>query len=302
MTWRRVVWLAVLVMSGGLAWPVGAADAPPLRHLRVNGVDLAYVDQGTGAPVVFVHGSFSDLRVWERQRPAVAQSYRFIAYNERDHGPGPWPDEGQHYSAATHAADLAAFLGALQAGPVHLVAHSSGGVVTTLVALDHPDVVRSLTLAEPAIGTLLTDLPEGKSPLDDRAQALAQARTAVTAGDAVQATKGFFEWVNNEGPGAFDRQPEAVRQMFLDNARTLPLLLAAPPPPALSCATLGGVKAPTLVIEGDHTRRFFSLIDELVVRCIPGSRLVTIAQATHPMFVQQPTAFNEVLLSFLAQH
>ncbi len=302
MTWRRVVWLAVLVLSGGVAWPVGAADTPPLRHLRVNGVDLAYVDQGTGAPVVFVHGSFSDLRIWERQRPAVAQSYRFIAYNERDHGPDPWPDEGKHYSAATHAADLAAFLGALQAGPAHLVAHSSGGVVATLVALEHPDLVRSLTLAEPAIGTLLADLPEGKPALDDRAQVLAQVRAAVNAGEAMQATKVLFEWVDNEGPGTFDRQPEAVRQMFRDNARTVPLLLAAPPPPAIACATLAGVKAPTLVIGGNHTRRFFSLIDEVVVRCLPGSRLVTIPQATHPMFVQQPAAFNEVLLAFLAQH
>jgi pimeloyl-ACP methyl ester carboxylesterase len=93
-----------------------------------------------------------------------------------------------------------------------------------------------------------------------------------------------------------------VRQMFRDNARTVPLLLAAPPPPAIACATLAGVKAPTLVIGGNHTRRFFSLIDEVVVRCLPGSRLVTIPQATHPMFVQQPAAFNEVLLAFLAQH
>jgi pimeloyl-ACP methyl ester carboxylesterase len=286
MHWLRTLCLIIMVLSGGCAWSMWAEDAPPLRHLQVNGVELSYIEQGTGAPVVFVHGSFSDFRIWERQRPVVAQSYRFIAYNERDHGPEPWPDEGQHYSAATHAADLAAFLGALQAGPAHLVAHSSGGVVATLVAIDHPDLVRSLTLAEPAIGTLLADLPEGKFPLDDRAQALAQVRAAVNAGDAVQATKVLFEWVDNEGPGTFDRQPEAVHQMFLDNARTLPLLLAAPPPPALSCATLGGVKAPTLVIEGERTRRFFALIDEVVVRCIPGSRLVTIAQATHPMFVQ----------------
>jgi pimeloyl-ACP methyl ester carboxylesterase len=289
-------------MSGGVAWPVGAADAPPLRHLQVNGVDLAYVDQGSGAPVVFVHGLVSDARIWEQQRPAVAQHYRFIAYNERDHGPEPWPDEGQHYTVATHAADLAAFLRALQAGPVHLVAHSSAGILATLVALDHPDLVHSLTLAEPAIGTLLADMPEGKPPLDDRAQALAQARAAANAGDAGQATRAFFEWVDNQGPGAFDRQPAAVRQMLLDNARTLPLVLAAPPPPAISCAMLGGVKAPTLVIDGDQTRRFFSLISEVAVRCLPGSRLVTIPQATHLMFIQQSAAFNAVLLSFLAQH
>ena len=175
------------------------------------------------------------------------------------------------------------------------------GDLATLVAIDHPDVVRGLTLAGPAIGTLLADLPEGKPALDDRAQALAQVRTAVNAGDAVQATKVFLEWVNNQSPSTFDRQPEAVRQMFRDNARTLPLLLAAPPSPALACATLGAVKAPTLAIDGEQTRRFFSLMSEVVVRCMPGSRLVTIAQATHPMFVQQPAAFNEVLLQFLAR-
>jgi pimeloyl-ACP methyl ester carboxylesterase len=303
MRWLRTVWLTVVVLSSGLAWQAWADDAPPPRHLRVNGVELSYIDQRTGAPVVFIHGAFSDLRIWEAQRPAVAQQYRFIAYTQRYHGTDRWPDEGQHYAAATHAADLAAFLRVLQVGPVHLVAHSAGGVVATLVAVDHPDLVRSLTLAEPGIGTLLADLPEGKPPLDERAQALAQVRTAVNAGDAVQATKVFFEWVNNQGPGTFDQQPEAVRQMFLDNARTLPLLLAAPPPPALSCATLGGVKAPTLVIDGERTRRFFSLISEVTVQCMPSSRLVTIPQATHPtMFFQNPAAFNEALLQFRAQH
>jgi pimeloyl-ACP methyl ester carboxylesterase len=43
------------------------------------------------------------------------------------------------------------------------------------------------------------------------------------------------------------------------------------------------------------------LINEVVVRCIPGSRLVTIPKATHPMSIQNPAAFNEALLQFLAQ-
>jgi pimeloyl-ACP methyl ester carboxylesterase len=43
------------------------------------------------------------------------------------------------------------------------------------------------------------------------------------------------------------------------------------------------------------------LISAVIGRCLPGSRLVTIPQATHPMFLQQPTAFNAVLVPFLAQ-
>jgi pimeloyl-ACP methyl ester carboxylesterase len=126
-------------------------------------------------------------------------------------------------------------------------------------------------------------------------------RTAATTGDTVQATKLLFDLVNNQGAGAFDMLPEAARHMRLDNARTLPLLVSAPPPPALSCAMLGGVKAPTLVVGGEHTARYFALINEVVVRCIPGSRLLIISQATHLMSSQNPAAFNEALLQFLAQ-
>jgi hypothetical protein len=107
--------------------------------------------------------------------------------------------------------------------------------------------------------------------------------------------------VNNQGPGAFDTQPEAFRQMILDNARTVPLQLSAPPPPAISCATLGGVKVPTLVVGGEQTPRYVVLINEVVVQCIPGSRLVVIPKATHLMSRQNPAAFNGVLLHFLAQ-
>src|SRR6266446_7295196 len=158
MIWRRTLWVAVVVvLSSGLAWQAWAVESPQTRQLHVNGVDLSYLDQGTGAPVVFVHGAFSDLRFWEPQRQVIAQQYRFIAYNYRYHGTAPWPDAGQDYSAATHTADLAAFIRELNAGPVHLVTLSYGGLLATLVASEHPELLRSLTLAEPAIGALLAD-------------------------------------------------------------------------------------------------------------------------------------------------
>src|SRR4029434_1137617 len=84
MLWRSTCWLAVLiVLSSDLTLPAWAAESLPVHQLHVHGVDLPYLDQGTGAPVVFVHGSFSDLRFWEPQRQAVAQQYRFIALDRK---------------------------------------------------------------------------------------------------------------------------------------------------------------------------------------------------------------------------
>jgi pimeloyl-ACP methyl ester carboxylesterase len=271
---------------------------PPLR---VNGVDLSYIEQGTGSPVVFVHGAWMDLRYWEPQRQAMATHYRFMAYSLRYHGTAPWPDEGQHYSVGTHIADLVAFIRQLDAGPVHLVGLSSGGRLVTLVACQYPDRVRSLTVLEPPIDELLVDLPEAQPVRDAWRQAFEPIRTAAQAGEAVQAAKLFFELAHNQGPGAFDTQPEAFRQMILDNARTVPLQLSAPRPPAISCTTLSGVKAPTLVVGGEQTPRYLALINEVVVQCIPGSRLVVIPKAAHLMSHQNPAAFNEALLHFPAQ-
>jgi pimeloyl-ACP methyl ester carboxylesterase len=215
-----------------------------MRQVRVNDVDLSYIEQGTGTPVVFVHGAFSDLRYWEPQRQAMATHYRFIANTARYHGTAPWPDAGQQYAWATRVADLVALMRWLNTGPVHLVGLSAGGRTATLVASQYPDLVRSLTLAEPGLHELLADLPEAQPVRDERTKALEPIDTAIQAGEVVQATKRFFEWVNNQGPGAFDKQPEALHQMILDNARTFPLTRSTPPLPAISRATLGGRAGP----------------------------------------------------------
>jgi pimeloyl-ACP methyl ester carboxylesterase len=95
MLWHRTFRLAVIiVISRGLIMPAQAAEFLQTRQLRVNGADLSYLDQGTGAPVVFVHGSFADLRFWEPQRQTIAQQYRFIAYTRRYHGTTPGPTKG----------------------------------------------------------------------------------------------------------------------------------------------------------------------------------------------------------------
>ena len=116
----------------------------------------------------------------------------------------------------------------------------------------------------------------------------------------IGATRLFYELANNQDPGALDLQPEPFRQMVLDNARTVPLALSARSP-AFSGAILNDVKVPTLVVGGEQSPPSFSWINGVIARSILGSRLVVIPKAAHLMSYQNPPAFNEALLSFLAQ-
>jgi pimeloyl-ACP methyl ester carboxylesterase len=113
-------------------------QAPAPRHLTANGASLAYVEEGKGIPVVFAHGAVGDLRFWEPQRQEIGRKYRFVSYTYRYHGVDPWPDDGKQYSTATHAADLAALIEGLKAGPVHLVGLSYGGFIASTVAMNNP--------------------------------------------------------------------------------------------------------------------------------------------------------------------
>jgi pimeloyl-ACP methyl ester carboxylesterase len=94
--------------------------------------------------------------------------------------------------------------------------------------------------------------------------------------------------------------PAPLRELLLDNARTLPLLLAGQPP-SVTCEMLRGIKAPTLVVRGERTPPIFSRTNEEVGKCIAGSRLVTIPNASHPMSYDNPVAFNDAVLAFLAK-
>ena len=71
----------------------------PFKRAQVCGVELAYVEEGTGQAVVFVHGGFNDLTIWEQQVPAVAQRYRAIAYSRRY----AWPNEAIPDACVTRA-------------------------------------------------------------------------------------------------------------------------------------------------------------------------------------------------------
>ena len=267
-----------------------------VAHVLVNGVNLEYVDEGTGVPVVFSHGGFSDVRYWEPQRQAFAARYRFVAYSHRFHGSGTWPTVGD-YSAEAQVNDLLAIIHRLEAGPVHLVGFSTA--IALRATLIESGLVRSLTIIEPNVPWLLQGDPESEAVLawwrDEKERVSAEA-----AGDGERAAKLWFELVNNRGPGAFDAQPEGLRRMWLDNfGRKRPI---APPPEPLTCEKLNAITTPTLAIEAEYGMPYSRRIVNKLAECIPGCRLVTVPAVTHFMSYQEPMAFNRMVLDFLEQH
>jgi pimeloyl-ACP methyl ester carboxylesterase len=267
-----------------------------VTHVQVNGVNLEYLEERTGVPVVFSHGGYSDLRYWEPQREAFATRYRFVAYSHRFHGSDIWPADGD-YSAEAHVSDLLAIIRRLGAGPAHLIGFSTA--IALRATLSDPGLVRSLTIIEPNVPWLLEGDPEGEVVLawwrDERERVSSEA-----GGDGEHAAKLWFELVNNRGPRAFDAQPDRLRRMWLDNfGRKRP---TAPPPEPLTCEKLGAITTPTLAIGAEYGMPYSRQIVDKLAECIPGCRLVTIPAATHFMSYQEPMTFNRVVLDFLAQH
>ena len=291
--------LSAAAALSGCATP--GAGAPTAGVARVNGVELPYVAQGQGTPVVFVHGSMSDQRIWEAQRPAIAAAgYRYIAYTQRYFGSGAWPDDGRGFSQPTHAADLVAFIQQLGAGPVHVVAWSYGGSVATLAASEHPTWFRSLSLHEPTIGSLIAGTPEGKVAVADFGGAVGQIRAVANAGDTVGATARFWEFVAQLPAGGLAQESTAVRAIVKDNERSVSLTLNAPPQP-IGCEKVGAIRAPMLVTVGSATRPLWAQAAIAVQRCAERAELARIPGG-HDAIVQQAPAFNAALLGFLARH
>ena len=296
---RRTLVTTAIVIFVLAGCALTRTEAPQIKRVSVNDTKLTYQEQGQGRPVVFVHGAITDYRVWERQREAVAAHNQFIALTMRYFGTDPWPDEGAKYSMKTHTDDLVAFIQNLNAGPVDLVGWSYSGPIALLVAVQHPELVHSLFLDEPSTLAFVTDPADLKVATADRTAMASPAAAAVKAGDMAGAVKTLFNSVNGQAD-LFDTVPPSVRTMLLDNARTLRVSSAAPPPPAITCEQLGQIKVPTTVAVGELTRPFYKIAASSVTRCIPGAKLVVIPKGRHAAPVQATSEFNAALLRFLA--
>src|SRR5215472_9364944 len=155
--------LSLLLFFGVLC---NGQSSPPIPVLKTadigGGIRLHYMEQGSGTPMIFVHGSLSDGGYWADQLGPFAEHYHAIAYSRRYNYPNDNPVR-PGYSAVTDADDLAAFIQVRHLGRSVVIGHSYGALTALFLAVRHPDLVRALVLAEPPAVSLLTDLPPNQA-------------------------------------------------------------------------------------------------------------------------------------------
>lgn len=239
--------------------------------VHVNDVDLAYVAQGRGDPVILVHGSLGDYRSWRAQLAPFAAQYRAVAYSRRYHWPNKQPGDGAAYAVARHAADLGTFIESLGPAPVHVVGSSYGALTALTLAVARPDLVRSLVLGEPPLLPWLAQLSDGRALVEAfMASSFGPAAQAFARDEAEAGVRLFLDGVL--GAGAFDRLPEEARKAMLDNATEMRVETMTPPEqyfPALSTEEVGQLQRPTLLVQGAVSPPMFGLISDELARCLP---------------------------------
>jgi pimeloyl-ACP methyl ester carboxylesterase len=147
-----------------------------MPYLHHDDAEIFYTDEGTGDPVLLLHGWSCDSHDWSFQIPALLEAgYRVIALDHRGHGRSSAPDGS--YRPQVLADDAAALLTELGVESAVVGGHSMGTVVASALAVRHPDLVRGLFLVDPVYAA--TD--ESLAPILDamRGPAPAQAAAAM---------------------------------------------------------------------------------------------------------------------------
>lgn len=266
-------------------------------------IELHYTDQGSGSPVVLIHGWPLSGRSWENQVPALIEAgHRVITYDRRGFGASSQPWSGYDYD--TFAADLDALLTHLDLSDVTLVGFSMGGGEVARYVGRHGTGRIARTVFAAAVPPYLyqsDDNPDGG--LDD---ATIQQFQGGVAGDRIAFLEGFTTSFFAAGDRT-DLISEPSRQYHRHIAEF------ASPKGTLDCIDafgrtdfrgdlqkLSDAGIPTLVIHGDADAIVpFEVSGKRTLEAVHDARLALIEGGPHGLNATHPAEFNRALVDFL---
>ncbi len=287
--------------------------------LEGNGVQLHAESFGNpGDPPLLLIGN--SMLEWDRELCVLlaAGDRLVIRYDLRDTGQSTTVDpDAPDYTLRDLAADADALVDGLGLPDAHVAGRGPGGWIAQLLALDHPDRVRTLTL----VGTRPTspgkaddDLPDHapelmaalfSRPQPDWADRAAVVETMLAGARASAGSGGFDEQAARERFGAvFDRTaaalPEGVDLGAAQRASQQGMQFAAMNSGGRWRNRLGQITAPTLVVHGEDDPFFPIGNGEALAREIPGARLLRLPGVGQELPPRAWDAFTTALLDHTA--
>lgn len=256
-----------------------------MPYVGVGGWRLYYEIEGDGQTVVLLHPVGLDRTCWEAQVEALAPHFRVLLVDLRGHGRSDMPPPP--YSLEGFAEDVHGLLSALRLAPAHVIGLSLGGMVAQTLALDHPQAVRSLVLAD----TISTLPPEARAAMVERGEA---ARRGGMSG-VVDATLARWFTPDFMSAGVVARCRE---RLLADDVATWAASWQAISELAIE-PRLREIRVPTLVVTGEQDVSAPVARARAMAALIPGARLEILVGAPHMAPLERPAEFNATVLPFL---
>jgi pimeloyl-ACP methyl ester carboxylesterase len=249
-----------------------------MQFFANDGFDLAYVDQGSGDPVLLIHGFASTHMVnWVSPgwvKTLTEAGYRAIALDNRGHGASSKSYEADDYYPDRMAGDAAALLGHLGVKRAHVMGYSMGARIAAFLALREPAAVATLIFGGLGIGMV-----EGVGDWDPIAAALLAADPAKTTDPRGKAFRAFADQTKS------DREALAA---CIATSREL-----------LTEADVARIAQPTLIAVG--TKDDIGGSAEELAALIPNAVAFSIEGRDHMLAVGD-RSFKTRVLEFLRQH
>lgn len=260
-----------------------------MPYSSVNNIALYYDIQGEGSPLVFLHGLGSSIKDWENQVSYFAKKYQVITLDLRGHGKSDKPKE--HYSVPLFSSDIMQFIKTVVKHPVHLVGHSLGGMVAFQLAVDHPELLKSLTIINSGPSVIFPSLVSRvrflMRLLSVRLFGMHQishalAKILFPRPEQEQLRIQFIHrWIEND-PHAYLNSLHAFHNWDVT-------------------AKLSTIQCSTLIIASDHDYTPIAYKD-YYTHLIPNGELAIIANSYHMANLDQPDEVNKALDSFLTKN
>jgi pimeloyl-ACP methyl ester carboxylesterase len=252
---------------------------------EVNGARLYYEIQGTGQPLVLIHGNVLDHRMWDDQFAEFAQHYQVLRYDARGFGRSAVPTTAQY----DHADDLRVLLRTLGLHHAAILGLSMGGRIAINFALAYPEAIDALIAADAGVdgytfeAPLLADvITEARRSGVDAARTVWQAHPLLApASEKPEVVKRLAEMTATySGWHWLHADPQRI-----------------PSPSALQ--RLATMQAPALIVVGERDLSDFHRIAEILAQRIPRAARVVLPGVGHMPNMEAPAQFNNVVLNFL---